>query len=67
MYTAIQHDRVDTHHKVGGRSRRPDFTARTLAALHGIMELDWKREMQKEREHVHVHVTGMHNVLYNLL
>ena len=44
-------DRVDTHHKKGvWRPSHCGFTARTLVALHGIVEQDWKREMQKERE-----------------
>lgn len=52
VYTIIPllSNRVDTHHKKGGRPHRPDFTARTLTTLHGIVELDWKREMEKERQ-----------------
>ena len=42
--------RVDTHHKKSGRSRHADFTTRTLAALHDIVEVDWRREMEKGRE-----------------
>ena len=46
-YYVIVH-RVDTWHKSGGVLRHPDFTARTLAALHSIVKQDWKREMQRE-------------------
>lgn len=42
-------DRVDTHHRQRG-VRHAGFASRTLTALNGIMEQDWKREMQKQRE-----------------
>ena len=48
-YYIIVH-RVNTWHKSGGVVRHPDFTARTLAALHSIVKQDWKREMQRDRE-----------------
>ena len=41
--------RVDTKLR-RGVSHPPDFITRTLGALNKIVEEDWRREMQRERE-----------------
>lgn len=72
-FAILNANRVDTHHRKGGRPHRPDFTARTLTALHGIVELDWKREMEKERQQLvcshepDLFISTMHLILKHAL